>query len=409
MPAFQYKGRNGRGEAVSGRLEAASPDAVADQLLNSGVTPIDITAAGAGEDVVEALRRHLGGQQVTIDELSLFCRQMYTLSKSGVPIMQALRGLRASAQNPRLGDVIRQLGDSLDAGTDLTTALKRHPKVFPPLFVSLVQVGETTGRLEQAFLQLSSYLDIEKTTRLRIKSAMRYPTFVLVAIVVAVAVINIFVIPAFSRMYASFHAQLPLATRILIATSRFTITYGWMILAVLIALVVGVRVYVGTEAGRYRWHKLKLHLPVVGSIIYQAMLGRFARSLALTVVSGVPLIQGMTVVSRAVDNDFVASRILQMRDGIERGESITRTAAATGMFSPLVLQMIGVGEEAGAVDALMNDVGEYYERTVDYELENLTATIEPILIVAMGGLVLVLALGVFLPMWDLARAAGAGR
>ncbi|MHB1585501.1 MAG: type II secretion system F family protein [Acidiferrobacteraceae bacterium] len=408
MPAFQYKGRNGRGEAVSGRIEAANPDAVADQLFNSGVTPIDIAIARGGEDVVEALRRHLGRQQVSIDDLSLFCRQMHTLSKAGVPIMQALRGLRASAQNPTLADVIRQIGDSLDAGTDLATALKRHPKVFPPLFVSLVQVGETSGRLEEAFLQLAGYLDLEKTTRMRIKSALRYPTFVLVAIVIAVAVINIFVIPAFSRLYASFHAALPLATRILIATSHFTITYGWLILAFLVALVVGIRIYVGTEPGRYRWHKLKLRLPVVGKIIYQAMLGRFARSLALTVRAGVPLIQGMTVVSRAVDNDFVASRILQMRDGIERGESITRTASATAMFSPLVLQMISVGEEAGAVDALMDDVGEYYERAVDYDLENLTSAIEPILIVAIGGLVLVLALGVFLPMWDLARAAGAG-
>ena len=408
MPAFQYKGRNGRGEAVSGRIEAANADAVADQLFNSGVTPIDIAAARGGEDVVEVLRRHLVHQQISIDDLSLFCRQMHTLSKSGVPIMQALRGLRASAQNPRLADVIRQIGDSLDAGTDLTTALKRHPRVFPPLFVALVQVGETTGRLEEAFLQLAGYLDLEKTTRMRIKSALRYPTFVLVAIVIAVAVINIFVIPAFSRLYASFHAELPLATRILIATSRFTIAYGWMILALLVALVVGIRIYVGTEPGRYRWHRLKLRLPVVGKIIYQAMLGRFARSLALTVRAGVPLIQGMTVVSRAVDNDFVASRILQMRDGIERGESITRTATATAMFSPLVLQMINVGEEAGAIDTLMDDVGEYYERAVDYDLENLTSAIEPMLIVAIGGLVLVLALGVFLPMWDLARAAGAG-
>ncbi|MHB1951341.1 MAG: type II secretion system F family protein [Acidiferrobacteraceae bacterium] len=408
MPAFQYKGRNGRGEAVAGRIEAATADAVADQLFNSGVTPIDISLARAGDDMVEVLRSRLTRRQVSIDDLALFCRQMHTLSKSGVPIMQALRGLRASSQNPVLADVIRQIGDSLDAGTDLATAFKRHPKVFPPLFVSLVQVGETTGRLEEAFLQLAGYLDLEKTTRLRIKSALRYPTFVVVAIVIAVAVINIFVIPAFSRLYASFHAQLPLPTRILIATSRFTVTYGWILLSLLVALVVGIRIYVGTDPGRYRWHRLKLRLPVVGKIIYQAMLGRFARSLALTVSAGVPLIQGMTVVSRAVDNDFVASRILQMRDGIERGESITRTATATGMFSPLVLQMISVGEEAGAIDALMNDVGEYYERAVDYDLENLTSAIEPILIIAIGALVLILALGVFLPMWNLARAAGAG-
>lgn len=409
MAVFQYRGRNGRGEAVAGRIEAMTADAVADQLLNTGITPIDIALARVGEDVLETLRRRLGSNRVTLDDLTLFCRQMYTLAKSGIPMMQALRGLRLSAQNPRFGEIIGQMSDSLDAGMDLTAALKRHPKIFPPLFVSLVQVGETTGRLEESFAQLGTYLELEKTTRLRIKAALRYPTFVLVAIVIAMVIINVFVIPAFSRLYASFHAVLPLPTRILIATSNFTVAYGWWIFGAVVAVAVAVRMYVRTESGRYRWHKLKLQLPVVGNILYQAMLSRFARALSVMMSSDVPLIQGMTVVARAVDNEFLASRILQMRDGIERGESITRTAAATGLFSPLVLQMISVGEEAGAVDTLMNDVAEYYERAVDYDLDNLTSAIEPILIVAIGAMVLVLALGVFLPMWDLAQAAGAGR
>lgn len=408
MPAFQYRGRNGRGEAVHGQLDAATADALADQLLNSGVTPIDIRVASATTDVWATLRAQLSGSPVSLEDLALFCRQMYTLARSGVPLMQALRGLQTTAQNVRFGAIIAQLSDSLDSGTDLSSALKRHPKVFPPLFVSLVQMGESTGRLDEAFAQLAKYLDLERQTRLRIKAAMRYPIFVLVAITVAVGVINVFVIPAFARLYASFHAQLPLPTRILIATSNFTIQHGWQLLLAAVAAVLGIRAYVRSEAGRYRWHRLKLRLPLVGDILYRAMLGRFSRSLAVMMSAGVPLIQAMTVVARAVDNDFIAARVLQMRDGIERGETITRTAAATSMFSPLVLQMMAVGEAAGAVDSLMNDVAEYYERAVDYDVERLSSVIEPVLIVAIGGLVLILALGVFLPMWDLAHAAGAG-
>lgn len=408
MPLFQYKGRNARGEAVTGRLDALSADAVATQLFNTGVTPIDIVPIKASTDVLGALGAKLREGKVELQELILFCRQMYTLAKAGVPMLQALRGLRDSTQNPALANVLGQLADSLDAGLDLTTALKRHPKVFSSLFVSLVQVGETTGNLDGAFMQLAKYLELEKDTRDRIKAAVRYPAFVLVAITVAMFIINMFVIPAFARIYSSFHSELPWATKVLIATSNFTIQYWYLIFGFLLLATLGLGYYISTPEGRYRWHKMKLRLPVVGGIIYRAMLGRFARALSITMKAGVPLVQGLTVVSRAVDNDFISARIVQMRDGVERGETITRTAAATGMFPPLVVQMIAVGEETGAVDDLMLEVGEYYEREVDYDLKNMSSAIEPILIVAVGIMVLILALGVFLPMWDLARAARGG-
>jgi MSHA biogenesis protein MshG len=408
MPLFQYKGRNARGEAVSGRLEALSPDAVATQLFNTGVTPIDIVPIKASTDVLGALGAKLREGKVELQELILFCRQMYTLAKAGVPMLQALRGLRDSTQNPALANVLGQLADGLDAGLDLTTSLKRHPKVFSSLFVSLVQVGETTGNLDGAFLQLAKYLELEKDTRDRIKAAVRYPAFVLVAITAAMFIINMFVIPAFAKIYGSFHSELPWATKVLIATSSFTTQHWYWMFGFVLLVTLGVGYHIGTPEGRYRWHKVKLRLPVVGSIIYRAMLGRFARALSITMKAGVPLIQGLTVVSRAVDNDFISARIVQMRDGVERGETITRTAAATGMFPSLVVQMIAVGEDTGAVDDLMLEVGEYYEREVDYDLKNLSSAIEPILIIAIGIMVLILALGVFLPMWDLARAARGG-
>lgn len=408
MATFQYTGRNRRGEAVKGDIEANNIDAVATQLFNNGVTPIDIIPASVHKDVLagfQGLRARFAEGRVDLTDQIFFCRQMYTLLKAGVPIMQTLRGLRETTKNPALAKIIASLAEGLDAGLGLSVAIKRHEATFSSLFVSMVQVGETTGSLPEAFLQLSQYLEREKDTRERIKTALRYPTMVIAAIGIAIMIINIFVIPAFAGVFKSFKAELPWATKVLVATSDFTVAYWAYILIFVIIAAVGVKFYIGTPEGRYRWHHWKLLIPLIGSIIYRAMLGRFARSLAVMLKAGVPLVQGMTVVSRALDNDYLADRILQMRDGLERGESIARTATATGLFPPMVLQMISVGEETGAIDALLIEVADYYEREVDNDLKNLSSSIEPILIVIMGIMVLILALGVFLPMWDLAAAA----
>ena len=405
MPIFQYRGRNQRGEVVTGRVDAASADAVASQLFNSGVVPIDIAAAGAAAaDIGKIFRGWFRSDKIDLVDLILFSRQFYTLAKAGVPIMQALRGLRDSTHNQAFSRVINDLVDTLDSGLELSAALKRHPKVFPTIYVSMVQIGEATGTMQEVFLQLAKYMELEKDTRDRIKAAMRYPMFVVIAITLAMFVINLFVIPAFAKVFTSMRAELPWATKILIATSQFTVAYWPILLAALIVAIFSIRFYVRTPEGRYRWDRMKLRIPVIGGIFYRATLGRFARATAVTMRAGVQLVQGMTVVSRAVDNEYIGERILQMRDGVERGETIARTAAATGMFPPLVLQMITVGEESGAVDELMAEVADYYEREVEYDLENLSTAIQPILIIGIGVLIFILALGVFLPLWELPRA-----
>jgi MSHA biogenesis protein MshG len=412
MATFNYSGRNRRGEAVSGRIEAASADAVASQLFNSGVTPIDILPASAQTDVFSGLRAwqaRLAEPKIRLIDLIFFSRQMYTLLKAGVPLMQALHGLRDTTQNLSMVRIIGSLGESLDAGLDLTGALRRHPQVFNQLFVSMVQVGENTGGLAEAFLQLSLYLERERDTVERVKAALRYPLIVVVAMVVAMFILNMFVIPAFAKVYAGFRAELPLPTQALIAISTFTRDYWYLILAAMGAAVFGFQAWIRTPEGHYRWDRAKLRLPVVGSILYRSSLARFAGALGITVRAGVPLVQAMTVISKAVDNEYLGDRILQMRDGIERGETIARTATATGLFPPMVLQMIMVGEETGAVDRLMDEVGGYYDREVDYDIKNLTQSIEPLLLVGIGAMVLVMALGIFLPMWDLASAVRGGR
>lgn len=403
MAQFHYRARNGRGEALEGVLEGSSADAVAGQLINTGITPIEIIEQQPESQVLANLRRQLTSRRPSIDELALFSRQMHTLMRAGVPIIRALHGLAESTRNPLFAETLRDVIAQLESGRDLTAALGAHPRLFGTLMVSIVQVGESTGRLDEAFEQLAVYLEQERDIRERIKTALRYPALVLTAIAVAITIINIWVIPAFARVFQRFHAELPWPTQVLIRTSDFMVQYWPMLLLGLIAGASAIVLHLRTEQGRYRWDKIKLKLPAVGGIVRRATLARFARAFALAQRSGVPLIQTLTVVARAVDNAVVGDRILLMRNGIERGDSLTRTAATTGMFTPLVLQMLSVGEETGAVDELMQQVAEYYEREVDHDLKTLSAAIEPLLIVAIGVMVLILALGVFLPMWDLAR------
>jgi MSHA biogenesis protein MshG len=272
-------------------------------------------------------------------------------------------------------------------------------------YISLVRVGETSGRLEEVFHQLATYLQREKKTRDQIKSATRYPVFVLVAFTAALGIINVFVVPAFANMFSQFGAELPLPTRILVAMSDFTVHRWELLLGIVVALVAGLRVYVRSDDGRYRWHKLQLRVPLMGRVLYQAALARFSRLFALVQASGIPIVTGLSVVARALDNDFIQERVLSMRDGIERGDSLSHTAAATGIFDHLVLQMLQVGEESGATDELLREVADYYDMEVDYAVDKLSAAIEPTLTLLLAGLVFLLAAGIFLPMWDLAKVA----
>jgi MSHA biogenesis protein MshG len=410
MPHFTYRGRNSRGELVEGVLEGGSSGAIADQLFNTGITPVSIAETdSSGEAAGDGWLARLNAPAITLLDLILLCRQLYTLLKSGVPILRALAGLQASTPNRSVANVLKDLRDNLESGRELSQSMARHPKVFPQLFVSLVRVGEMTGRLEEVFLRLYHYFTFEKQIRDRIKSALRYPMFVMIAMIGAVVVINIFVIPAFAKLFASSNAVLPLPTRILIGTSNYFVTMWPLLLICTFAAVVAWQIYLSTTAGRYSWDRWKLHLPIAGSIIQKATLARFARSFALSSKSGVPIVQALSVVATVVDNSYMQLRIEQMRDGIERGESILRTAAASGVFNPVVLQMIAVGEETGEIDTLMQEIAEMYEREVEYEVEGLSASIEPILLVFLGVLVLILALGIFLPMWDMAGAARGGR
>ena len=406
MPNFAYRGRNAAGEIVQGIMEGATAGAVADLLVGKGTTPMEIkptTAALERADNDLGMNRSVFRQKVEHMDVLLFSRQIHTLLRAGVPIMRALAGLQESSTNSAMREVLQDVRQSLDSGRELSLSLARHPKVFSPFYLSMVRVGEMTGRLEEVFIRLFDHLAFERFMQDQVKSALRYPSFVVAAMALALIVVNIFVIPAFAKVFKGFGAELPFMTRLLIGFSDFMLNWWHALLLGIIAAVLTFNAWRKTRKGRYDWDRFKLKIPIAGKIVRKATLARFAASFALASRSGVPIIQALTNVAETVDNAYIADKGEKMRDGVERGESILRTSIAAGVFTPVVLQMIAVGEESGALDDMMKEVADMYQGEVEYELKTLAQQIEPILIISLGIMVLILALGIFLPLWDLGK------
>ncbi len=419
MANFAYRGRNASGQLVNGTLEAADAGEVASSLQERSIIPISISAKGATKGGAKpasggpaAAEKAAGGSAMTKDlmpkpvdhlDVMMFSRQLYTLLKAGVPILRALTGLQESSSKPSMQALLQELRDNLDAGRELSISLARQPRIFSTFYVSMVRVGEMTGQLEEIFLRLYHHMAFERFMKEQVSSALRYPTFVIIAMVIAMFVVNLFVIPAFAKVFEGFKAELPLMTQILLGFSHFMVNWWHLIGGVIIAAVFAFNTWRRTVAGRYQWDYIKLRLPIAGKIINKAILARFARSFALASKSGVPIIQALTTVAATVGNDYIARKVDGMREGVERGETVLRVAAHAGIFPPLVLQMIAVGEESGMLDDLMEEIAEMFQSEIEYELKTLAQQIEPILIVMLGIMVLVLALGIFLPIWDLGR------
>jgi MSHA biogenesis protein MshG len=406
MAAFRYSGRTSRGEAVSGVLEADTAESLANHLFDRGITPIDIKPAAASHDVLLDVWQRLGGGRPKLGDMILFSRQMYSITKAGIPLLRGISTLASSTPNPILRETLKGVVENLQAGRDLATALSRYPEVFSKFYVSVVRVGESTGTLPVAFERMFGYLGMEKRIKEKLSAAMRYPITVVIAIAIAITIITMFVLPKFAPIFATLGDNLPWSTRVLLGVSGFFSGYWYVVAAVAIASVAGFRLYLRNPDGRYRFDKLRLRVPIVGSISLKAGMARVCRSFALTLESGVPAVQGLNLIARATGNEYMSEGVLALRNGVERGESISRAAQTLDLFTPLALQMLAIGEETGDVAELLTEVADFYEREVDYELENISHAMEPILIVAVGAMVLILALGVFLPLWDLAASGG---
>ncbi len=414
MATFSYSARNASGALVKGQVEAPDQNAAAQAILGRQMVPVKIAAvakraanAGAakkGAKKASSWNVELFVPDVSLDDLVIFSRQMHSLMKSGIPILRAVNGLAETSNSKKMTAALEDVADQLERGRTLSSALNQHPKIFEQLFVSIVHVGENTGKLDDAFHQLAIYLEREQETRKQIKSATRYPMFVLIAIVAALVIMNIFVIPTFKGMFDKLGADLPPMTQFLLAMSDFFVTKWHLLLAGCVGAFFFLKRYLNTKHGKYRWDRYKLRMPAVGDILDRSLMARFCRSFAMMLKAGVPMTNALNLTADAVDNSYVGQKIVMMRQNIERGESLSRVAGSSGLFTPLVMQMVAVGEETGRVDDLLTEVAEYYEREVDYDLKSLTSKIEPILITIVSAMVLVLALGIFTPMWDMMNA-----
>ena len=400
MAFYRYRARNAQGQLNEGRLEAASSQAAAESLLNAGLIPVELKETQAGTKSWLQLQQFLKGG-VKPEVLLILSRQFASLTRAGIPILRIVEGLRDTTDNKVMSEALNEVAEALNQGQTLANALAAHPHLFNSLFVSLVEVGESTGQLEQAFLQLAHYFQLELDTRRRVKAAIRYPMFVSIAMLAAMVVMNLYVIPAFSGIFASLGADLPWTTRFLMSTSSFFTQYiGHMVVASVVGSILIWR-YVNTSAGRLRWHQWQLRIPIIGPLIKRILLARFCRSFAMMLTAGVPIVRVLTLAGNATSNAYLTRAILGMGEQLSSGSSLSAVAEQSRVFTPLILQMFRVGEETGRVDEMVMEAGRFYEEEVDYDISNLTSKIEPILIVVISVMVLILALGIFTPMWDM--------
>lgn len=404
MQTFLYEGRNKMGEKMRGRIESANPQAVARWLIDSDIAPTKIWPLPAPAEQPEWFMRLSGQNKVPILELQILTRQLANMVRAGMPLLTAIEGIQRTTANKPLAKALLAVRNDLDRGSELSTALARHPHIFDDFYINMVRVGESSGRLDESFRALYKQIEFDRDLNKKVKSAVRYPSFVLSAIGIGMTVLMIFVIPTFAKTYQNLKAELPPVTQALISISSFMRECWWMLAALIALAVLLFRNWAASPGGRYVWDRTKTRIPVVGNIISKACIARFCRNFALASRSGVPLVPSLELAARVVGNAFYEHRILAMRRGVERGESFTRVATTTGIFTAQELQMISVGDATGDIAEMLEQIAQIHGEDVDYEVGRLSETVEPILLGVMGIMVGVLLLGVFAPLWGLGDA-----
>ena len=405
MSEFRYIVRDRNGKKLLGHREAASAEELALQLQAEALIPLEITIIQASAQKITSTRFALPDflePKVPQKELQMFCRQMYSLLKAGIPIITTVTRLTETTRNKQLVKALNEVLVSLNEGRSLSFGLSKRPKVFSSFFVNLVTVGENSGQLDKIFLYLAEYVELEIETRKKIKTALRYPKMVLFAILLALLVINTFVIPAFAQLFESFQGTLPVPTQILMATSAFIISYWYILIGSVVTAIIIFRYVVKTPTGKIKWAQFKLKIPIMGWIVHRITLTRFAKLFAMVLRAGLTAVQGIELVGASTDNAYFAEKIKMTSELIARGNTIAGAITQTQLFPPLMVQMIALGEESGNIDELLDEVADFYQRELVYDLAHLSEAIEPILLTVVGVIVLILALGVFLPMWNMA-------
>ena len=406
MTAFAYRARDERGLLVTGNIEAASKRDVFVQLDNMGLLPVSAAESGKTSSAIDAFMMRF--QKVKDDDLIFFTRQFQTIIRSGIPMVSGLRALEEQTNNERLSMAIKAIGQDIDKGQSLSDALSKHKRIFSELYVGMVRAGELSGNLEEVLERLSGVLEFQMKTREMLKSAMRYPVFVLVTLSIAFIILVNVVVPKFAPIFKNAKVALPLPTQILLLINDIFQKYSVVVIVVAFVLVVSFFLYKRTVIGKYTFDRFKLWLPLIGEIILKICMGRFAFILENTVRSGIPIIKTLDIVSRSVGNEYIAEKVREIAVSIEKGRGITRPLKDAKIFPPLVIHLVATGEETGSLEEMLHEVSVHYDREVTYSVARLSAWIEPILTVGLAGMVLFLALAIFMPWWDMMKALRAG-
>jgi len=401
MPTFKYRVRDRSGKAIAGTIEAPTLQMAGDQLYQLGYFPISIQEAG------EAISLNLSDiwmrfQKVKSEELIVFSQQLSTLYKAGLPLLTGLESIAEQIKNDKFRGILKEIRAQIEGGSTLHGAMARYPEVFSPIYVNMVRAGETSGMLGESLDRFVTLADRELTTRKRVNDATRYPLIVVVTLVIAFVALVYLVIPRFAEVFAKFNTTLPLPTRIMIGVNTVSHTYWYLVLFVFLGIPIIIWRYLKTRNGKYFWHKLKIQIPGLGPIFLKIALSRFAYTFAMLNRSGIPILQTLEITSATINNMHLSQSIEEISRKVREGSGLADAMRESGKFTPLVLQMISVGETTGGLDGMLMRVAEYYDIEVDNAIKKMSTYIEPVMTLFLGFVVLFLALAVFLPWWNMA-------
>jgi type IV pilus assembly protein PilC len=399
---FEYKARDRTGRVHDGQIEASSSSAVVKTLRDRGLMPLAVNQKKESALQKEIRIPGFGGR-IKQKEMALFSRQLATMVNSGLTLIRSLSILEDQSDNSALTEVIASVRTKVEQGVSLSVALEDHPKAFSPLYVSMVRAGEVGGALDETLTRLADTLESQARLRSQIKSAMAYPVVVLNLIVLIVIAMLVFVVPIFEKMYSDLGGTLPLPTQTLINISSFMKSKWWLIAGIAVAAVYGFRRWKQTEGGRRRWDALKLSFPIFGKLTQKVAISRFARTFSVLSRTGVPVLQALDIVAATAGNTTVSEAVKDVQASVKRGESLAEPLERHDVFPPMVTQMMAVGEETGALDAMLGKVSDFYDREVDDTVSALTSLIEPLLIVVMGVVVGGILISLYLPMFNIAN------
>lgn len=407
MSTFIYRARDSSGALITGSLEADKREVIEVKLDGMGLIPITVKESKSQffqKDIRDIF------EKITDEDIILFTRQLSTLYKAGIPLLQGLETLVNQVEKKKFKEIIKKIVKDIEEGKSLATAISHYPKVFNEVYVSMIEAGETAGILADILDRLCLMIETDAENRSRIKAATLYPKIVVLAIVVAIVVVMTFVVPSFAKLYSGYNATLPLPTRMLISISDFFTDTWYIIFALIIIVSLSVRRYIKTERGEFLLDKWKLKFPIFGPIILKSTLSRFTRVLGSLFRSGIPVLEAFDIASGAVGNKVVSKAVSEIREGVRSGKNIadpmSQIESFPNLFPSMVVQMVAVGESSGSLDEMLLKVSDYLDQEAAYSIKNLTTTLEPVLLLIIFGMVLFLALAIFLPMWDMVKLTG---